>query len=112
MVVLNLFVTPLYTGLPTADIATMIPTILFPFNLTKAVMNAALVLLLYKPISRTMKATGIAKLSEIKPSEMTVEQKKKRRRTNIGVAVAGVMFVAVSIFVFIVVLGGKIAFFK
>ena len=112
MVVLNLFVTPLYTGLPTADIATMIPTILFPFNLTKAVLNASLVLLLYKPISRTMKATGIAKLSEMKPHEMTPEQKKRRRRTNIGVAVTGTLFVAASILVFVVVLGGKIAFFK
>lgn len=35
----------------------MIPTILLPFNFTKATLNGAIVLLLYKPLSNVLKAT-------------------------------------------------------
>ena len=51
MMVANLIVTPLYTGMPTAAVADMIPTLLLPFNLIKSSLNAALVALLYKPMT-------------------------------------------------------------
>ena len=37
----------------------MIPTILLPFNFTKATLNGAIVLLLYKPLSNVLKATRL-----------------------------------------------------
>lgn len=39
------------------SVVKMIPTILLPFNFTKATLNAAIVLLLYKPLSNVLKAT-------------------------------------------------------
>lgn len=59
MMAANLLITPYYMGVTTAAVRTMIPTVLFPFNLTKGVVNAAVVMLLYKPFSTALKASGI-----------------------------------------------------
>ena len=59
MLMANLLITPLYIGGSSADVAAMIPKILFPFNLVKASLNAALVLILYKPLSEVLKKTGL-----------------------------------------------------
>lgn len=48
----NLFVTPVYTGMPVDAIVAMIPTILLPFNLIKAVVNSVLVALLYRSVGK------------------------------------------------------------
>ena len=112
MLLLNLLITPLYTGSNTAAIAAMIPTILFPFNLTKAVLNASLVLVLYKPISRAMKATGIVKMPDHhKKVELTVEERKRKRRLNFIVFGIGALLIAASVLVFVFILGGNIKFF-
>lgn len=111
MLILNLLITPIYTGSSTAAIAGMIPTILFPFNLTKSVLNASLVLVLYKPISRAMKATGIVKIAERKKVELTREEKKRKRILNFVVFGIGALLVAASILVFVFILGGNIKFF-
>ncbi|MBR3893639.1 MAG: ECF transporter S component [Clostridia bacterium] len=58
MMLANLFITPYYIGGSVADVAAMIPKVLLPFNLVKAILNAALVLLLYKPLSRLLKRIG------------------------------------------------------
>ncbi|MBQ8331556.1 MAG: ECF transporter S component [Clostridia bacterium] len=58
MVLANLLVTPYYMGVSVQDVAALIPKILLPFNLVKATLNGALVLLLYKPLSRVLKKTG------------------------------------------------------
>ena len=64
MSVANLLITPLYLtymlGVPStmADVAAMLPTVLLPFNFTKAVLNGSLVLLLYKPVSLALKRAG------------------------------------------------------
>ncbi len=58
MMLANLFITPYYVGGSVADVAAMIPKLLLPFNLVKATLNAAIVLLLYKPLSRILKKIG------------------------------------------------------
>lgn len=60
MLLLNIFVTPLYMksiGIPmtSADVVAMIPKILFPFNFAKALMNSAFAMMLYKPLSVALK---------------------------------------------------------
>lgn len=71
MMLANLFITPLYlkymVGVPNVSmgyVAKMIPTILLPFNLTKAILNMALVLLFYKPFSRVLKKVGLIESSK------------------------------------------------
>ena len=106
MVLLNLFITPIYTGMPTASIAQMIPTLFLPFNVTKATMNAALVLMLYKPVSRAMKAAKVLPESEEKGGKMS----KRSVLMNLAVFGIGLLLVAVSVIVFIFVLGGGFTF--
>ena len=67
MLGLNILITPLYMqqflGVPmnAAGIVEMIPTILLPFNFAKTMLNSAVVMLLYKPISIALARMGISK---------------------------------------------------
>ena len=58
MLLANLLITPYYMGVSTQEVAALIPTVLLPFNLVKATLNGAIVLLLYKPLSTVLKRTG------------------------------------------------------
>lgn len=58
MIGANLLVTPYYMGVPIGEIVSLIPKILLPFNLVKAILNGAIVLLLYKPLSDILKRSG------------------------------------------------------
>ena len=60
MLASNLVITPLFMaskGMTSQAIEQMILPLLLPFNLIKGVLNAALVLLLYKPMSVALKKT-------------------------------------------------------
>lgn len=54
----NLLITPFYMHVSVEDVKNLILPLLLPFNLTKAVFNAALVFLLYKPVSTALKSSG------------------------------------------------------
>jgi len=49
MLAANLLITPFYMNVTVEEVRALILPLLLPFNLTKAVFNAALVFLLYKP---------------------------------------------------------------
>lgn len=103
MLLANLLITPLYLrwiGVPatTKYVMDMIPTILLPFNLFKAMLNGALVLLLYKPISRALKKTGF-----LDGSNDANTIKHHRSRTVI-VTVISAMIIVASLFVIFFVL--------
>lgn len=52
MMLANLCITPLYMGgVDVATVKAMIPTLLLPFNVAKALLNSAVTMLLYKPVS-------------------------------------------------------------
>ena len=55
MMLLNIFVTPVYMGVSREAVIELLPSLLFPFNLAKTMMNAAITMLIYKPISIAMK---------------------------------------------------------
>ncbi len=46
----NYIITPRYMGVPREQVAGMLATVFLPFNLIKGVINAALAMLLYKPV--------------------------------------------------------------
>lgn len=54
----NVLITPAFYGMPTQAVVDLILPALLPFNAIKAAVNIALVLLLYKPISRAVKSFG------------------------------------------------------
>ena len=110
MMLLNLIITPIYMDTTSSVVASMIPTLLFPFNLTKSVLNMAIVLILYKPVSRAMKAAKVLPSAEQGIATGTiVKDKKKSLTTSLVVLGIGLALVAISVTVFILVLGGSIS---
>lgn len=59
MLLANLFITPFYMHVQRADVIAMLSTLLLPFNLTKAVFNGALTLIIYKPFSTALRKTKL-----------------------------------------------------
>jgi len=114
MLMANLFITPYYLKMPTEAVAKMIPTLLLPFNSVKAIINAALTLILYKPITTALKRTGFKKSGweNTASVEITEEQKRKSRIRSVIMTVIAVIIVAASIFVIYKFLGGEISFFE
>ena len=55
MMVMNLLITPIYFGISVDSVKEMLLPLLLPFNLIKATLNAAIVLVLYKPLSTALK---------------------------------------------------------
>jgi riboflavin transporter FmnP len=64
MMLANLVVTPYFMGVDIATVRGMIPTLLLPFNFTKAVLNAGVVLALYKPLVTALRAAKLLPKSE------------------------------------------------
>ena len=48
----NLIITPIFTGMPTEAIKALLLPVILPFNLIKAGINAIVVFVIYKPISK------------------------------------------------------------
>ena len=59
MILLNILVTPIYMDVPRAVVFDLLPKLLLPFNFAKSLMNAAIALLIYKPVSIAMKRAGL-----------------------------------------------------
>ena len=117
MLLFNLFIVPLYTpNYTTAAVAQMIPTLFLPFNLTKAILNAAIVLILYKPASTAMKAAGVLPsngLSRNANSNMTPEQRKKNNLIfSLVITATGIVIAALCFVVSFVFLKGNIMFWQ
>lgn len=104
MLLANLIITPHYMGGSPKDVAAMIPTLLLPFNFIKATLNAAIVLLLYKPFSRILKRFGF--LQSASPErEAGVREPRRALRSGIVTAVACAVIVASLCVIFFVLRG-------
>lgn len=55
MLLLNLIITPIYMNVSLDVVKGLIFPLLLPFNLVKALLNAAVVLVIYKPVSTALK---------------------------------------------------------
>ncbi len=99
MLLANLFITPYYLHAPTEAVVAMIPTVLLPFNFIKATLNAAIVLLLYKPLSSVLKKFGFL---HTRQASATREQKNHRIRSLVVTLVAAGIIVASLLVIFLV----------
>lgn len=59
MLLWNYILTPLYMETPRADVAAMLLPVFLPFNLLKGALNAALSLLLYRPLVRGLRGAKL-----------------------------------------------------
>lgn len=100
MLLLNLVVTPYYmTDGSVAAVVELIPTLLLPFNLTKALMNAGLVLVLYKPVTLALRKAHILKGGAEK---FTFDKK------TLTVLISGLLLIAACVAIFLILLHGSI----
>ncbi len=102
MMVANIFITPFYMGVSRDMVVDLIPTLLLPFNATKSVLNAALVLLLYKPFTTALRATNL-----VPKSSNTIKNSPVYTAITIFVAV---LLLCASLVVYFTLLGGSISF--
>lgn len=98
MLAANLIITPGFKGVPLEAVIAMIPTLLLPFNLLKGILNAALVMLLYKPVTTAMRATRLA----------VGEQHKGMNKNTIIVTIVSLAVIAAALAFFFTVLGAKL----
>ena len=92
MMGLNLLVTPFYTGTDVGTVAGMIPTLLLPFNFAKALMNSAIAMLIYKPITMAMRRARLI------PGKMEVTFNKK----SLIMLIVGALTLVAAIIIFVI----------
>ena len=94
MLVSNLLITPIYTGMAMGDVAKMIPALLLPFNFAKAIFNAALVLILYKPMITALRRAKLIPSSEKK-------QGWRLDRNTLWMILLAIVFIAIGVGIFL-----------
>jgi len=116
MLVANLIITPHYMGVSTSDVAAMIPTLLLPFNLTKYIVNAAVVFLIYKPITNIIRHAGFSRTYENSGENFTSfdgvsANKTKRNLTSWMVFGSAVVIAIAALVYFFVYLHGSVSMY-
>ncbi len=94
MLILNTYITPLYFGMPRETVVDMLPTLLFPFNLAKTLINSAISLILYKPI---INALRMAKLIPRK------EHKTQINKTTILTFILGFVLIIIASIILVII---------
>lgn len=97
MMLWNYLITPLYmVGTTREMVAKMLPTVFLPFNLVKGTLNAALAMLLYKPVVNAMRHAHLLDKAEKKKGDVK------------ALLIIGCLMVAVICVLGLLILGGKI----
>ena len=116
MMLANLVVTPYFMGVNVATVRGMIPTLLLPFNLLKAIINVGVVLLLYKHLSTALRKAGFLPRRSFSQSQVAQQQSavaaKPSRWRILAVSAVAVILIAASLLIIFLVLGGNIGFGK
>lgn len=60
MLLWNYIMTPLFTPIPRGELVKLLLPAILPFNLLKGGINAALVILIYKPLSKSLRTYNLA----------------------------------------------------
>lgn len=103
MLLMNLWVTPIYYGISVEAVKEMIFPLLLPFNLIKATMNAAIVLVLYKPLSTVLKRLKVVE---------GVPENFRFDKTTVMMLIAGVVLIAACTILLIVAMDGQFQLIK
>ncbi len=112
MMIANLVVTPYYTGMSVEAVASLIPKLLLPFNLTKSILNASLTLILYKPLTGVLKKSGLlGKRERGEEVHRTPEEIRAERIRTAVISTISLIVVAAALCIILVVWNGEISFF-
>lgn len=105
MLAWNYLLTPIYMGYPREAVAAMLVPVFLPFNLLKGGINAAIVLLIYKPVVMTLRKAGLAPKST--GSAVGANNPKATKKMGAAVMLAAALLLGTCI-VFALVLAGII----
>ena len=92
MMLLNILITPIYMKVSRDVVIDLLPSLLLPFNLAKALMNAAIAMFLYKPVSLAMKRARLI------PGEVDVRFNKQ----SVIMLILGAITLAAAITIFVI----------
>lgn len=95
MLLWNYLITPIYMGYPRETVAGMLLPAFLPFNLFKGGLNAAITLMLYKPVVIALRRASLLPASETKGSG----------RKRLGMLPAALVILATSVLVLLVMKG-------
>lgn len=95
MLLWNYFITPFYMGYPREAVADLLLPAFLPFNLLKGFLNAALILLIYKPV-----VSALRKAKLVPPSESTSSKNR-----NLGILLVAIATVATCVLLVLVLQG-------
>lgn len=98
MLLMNLIITPIYMHTTAKVVVSLIPSLLLPFNLVKSVLNAAVVFILYKPMTHALRAAGLIPKSSA--------EFKVGKKSVIGLVIA-LAVAAASVYVIMSVFNGS-----
>ena len=107
MLVANLFITPYYMGVTQDAVIGLIPKLIFPFNLVKSILNASMVMLIYKPVSKILKRMGLSKSKVSVNAPALQEQTAVKTRSFVVTLISAIIIICAFLVLFFV-LGGKI----
>lgn len=92
MIVWNYLMTPYFMGVPREVVVGLLIPAILPFNLLKSGLNTALILLIYKPITKVLRAGHV-----IEPSESSIKKGNK-----IGYSLVALALLITCIFIVLV----------
>lgn len=104
----NLLITPYYMNVSLDTVKGLIPALLLPFNATKAVFNASVVFLIYKPVAKAVRSAGFVPAGNDRSMVSSSAGPKKTRQiitTCISLAIA-----ILAMLYFFLMLGGEFNF--
>ena len=106
MLLWNYLITPLYMNQPREQVAPLLIPMFLPFNLFKGSLNAALTLLLYKPVVRALRRARLIEREE-KPEAYGTpladgEASHSRRANLAGMLIAVAVLIAVCVVLLLV----------
>ncbi len=101
MLAANILITPFYMGVPRTAVIELLPTLILPFNAAKTVMNSAVTLLLYKPVTNALRHYGIIEKSK-QPSRSAV---------SVTILIISIIIIVISVLFVIMQLNGVFEIF-
>jgi len=96
MLLWNYLITPLYMKVPREDVVKLLVPAFLPFNLLKGGLNAALTMLLYKPVKAALQASRL-----LPPSEAP----QRKKGVNLGVVIVSLFVIATCVLLVLVLQG-------
>lgn len=95
MILWNYLITPIYMNYPREAVAALLMPVITPFNLLKGTINAAITMLLYKPLVTALRKAGLLAAS-------SNESAQNGFKKYIGHAIVALMVLVTAIFLAVV----------